>query len=748
MKKITHYQSLRSWFSGLTILLSFCTNSLFAGTVIPAGNVSGTWAHSGSPYHITGTIQVPSTQTLSIQPGVIIEFDDSIAMNVYGCLHAIGSNLDTIVFTAIHPLTGWGGLHFSREEDADTSRMKYCEVQYGQEYGLRSERDSKVSISNSLIAYNYKGGVFANGCELWFFNTEISHNSGNGISFSNKCLGTVNSTIVSNNQGNGIVCSIEADVRISRSTVFHNSGNGINCGVEGYANINNNIISNNSGRGISGAYTFMLIDHNLVSNNSGGGIYCDYWCYALITNTTIVNNHADEGGALYTGGFSIPTFRNCILWGNTADTGGPQVFIADDDGVNTGISKPNFYYCNVQGGEAAFELNGNAYTGIYQNNSDAVPRFISPSAGCGTGFNGLNANWSLQPTSPCINKGDPTGTYPLTDLAGNPGVSACRIDMGAYEFQSPLLTVTINQTHKLLCFGDTSAEIKAKAEGGAAPYTYTWNTSPLQTTKTVTGLSASNYAVTVSDANGCTNTASISITQPPPLKVSAGNNAIVYPAYPVNACAKLCGTASGGIMPYHYDWSHGVPLATTWVCPNTAKQYTVTVTDANGCKARDAVKVCTINAQAGGGKVILCHKRSDGTTASIIVSSFLVPYHLAHGDNLGSCGTSISCPDGTRISEPDEDTLIIGDEINLSSYPNPFLQETTVRFTAPECGDAEVSVYNAMGVKVVTLFNGNLEALEIHEAKFTAENLSNGIYFVKLITEKGDIRTERLLLNR
>ncbi|MFM9055875.1 MAG: T9SS type A sorting domain-containing protein, partial [Bacteroidota bacterium] len=54
----------------------------------------------------------------------------------------------------------------------------------------------------------------------------------------------------------------------------------------------------------------------------------------------------------------------------------------------------------------------------------------------------------------------------------------------------------------------------AGASGGNAPYTYTWNTLPVQNTATAAGLHAGDYTVTVMDAKGCVTTLTITVTQP------------------------------------------------------------------------------------------------------------------------------------------------------------------------------------------------------------------------------------------
>src|SRR3972149_12202018 len=68
---------------------SLCIHS-FSQTSIPAGNVSGTWNLAGSPYQIQGSIQIPDGQTLTIDPGVTVDFQGTYKLNVQGRLLAIG----------------------------------------------------------------------------------------------------------------------------------------------------------------------------------------------------------------------------------------------------------------------------------------------------------------------------------------------------------------------------------------------------------------------------------------------------------------------------------------------------------------------------------------------------------------------------------------------------------------------------------------------------------------------------------
>jgi hypothetical protein len=201
----------------------------------------------------------------------------------------------------------------------------------------------------------------------------------------------------------------------------------------------------NIGRG-GGIYFYwndnsMLIN-NLIVNNSatgnegdGGGLYLLDENTPAVINNTIANNHAiTDGGALYCRWTSKPVFINSILSGNTAGNDTNQVFLYDE------ASDPDFLYCDIQGGQADFSLNGNFYFGDYENNISADPCFPWPTAGSGSAFNGLVADWTEGPASPCINAGNPEGYYPATDLAGKPRVVGTFIDIGAFEYQWPVGT--------------------------------------------------------------------------------------------------------------------------------------------------------------------------------------------------------------------------------------------------------------------------------------------------------------------
>lgn len=65
------------------------------------------------------------------------------------------------------------------------------------------------------------------------------------------------------------------------------------------------------------------------------------------------------------------------------------------------------------------------------------------------------------------------------------------------------------------------------------------------------------------------------------------------------------------------------------------------------------------------------------------------------------------------------------------NYPNPFNPTTTINFSLMKASNVELTVYNILGQRVVTLVNGQLAA-GTHTVKFNAVNLASGVYFYRL----------------
>jgi gliding motility-associated-like protein len=127
------------------------------------------------------------------------------------------------------------------------------------------------------------------------------------------------------------------------------------------------------------------------------------------------------------------------------------------------------------------------------------------------------------------------------------------------------------------CFGGNNGTLTVAPTGGAGSYTFQWSDPLSQNGPTAINLTAGNYTVTVTDANGCTVTSTSTLPQPMPLSINTTNQpASCQGLGDGNATA----IAAGGTGGYTYQWSNGLTTASIAV---GAGSYTVTARDQNGC---------------------------------------------------------------------------------------------------------------------------------------------------------------------
>jgi hypothetical protein len=137
-----------------------------------------------------------------------------------------------------------------------------------------------------------------------------------------------------------------------------------------------------------------------------------------------------------------------------------------------------------------------------------------------------------------------------------------------------------------------NGSITLTVSDGLAPYTYLWSGPDgfTSTEQNLTGLANGTYSVVVTDANGCEGRASIEVIKD---LTAIGITAVHTPTLCAASNGTVTLTVSGGATPYTYAWSgpNGF-TATTKDLDNLAPgEYTVIVTDANGCQASTSVTV-------------------------------------------------------------------------------------------------------------------------------------------------------------
>lgn len=209
--------------------------------------------------------------------------------------------------------------------------------------------------------------------------------------------------------------------------------------------------------------------------------------------------------------------------------------------------------------------------------------------------------------------------------------------------QQALLTSSINNFGNVLCSGDSSGYANVFESGGTAPYLYSWTPSG-ENTSYITGLTAGNYSVTVTDLNGCSSTSSITISQPSPLSVNTLLKADVSCFGGVDGSASV--SSSGGTSSYTFLWS---PSGGNNSIANNLTQgnYVVTATDANGCSATLAITINEPTAVTATVSTVstTCFNGTDGS-ASILPSGGIGAYSYLWNPGNHTSATTIGLSAG------------------------------------------------------------------------------------------------------
>ncbi len=168
------------------------------------------------------------------------------------------------------------------------------------------------------------------------------------------------------------------------------------------------------------------------------------------------------------------------------------------------------------------------------------------------------------------------GTYSvtITDANGCTGTVNATVTQPAAPVSGTTVVTNVS------CFGGSNGAINLTPTGGVGPYTFDWGSGI--TTEDRTGLSDGVYSVTITDANGCSATINVTVTQP--ASALSGTTVVTDVTCFGGSNGSIVVTPSGGTPNYVYSWSPSGGTGQT-ASGLTAGPYTVTITDANGCQA-------------------------------------------------------------------------------------------------------------------------------------------------------------------
>jgi hypothetical protein len=242
----------------------------------------------------------------------------------------------------------------------------------------------------------------------------------------------------------------------------------------------------------------------------------------------------------------------------------------------------------------------------------------------------------------------PAGTYTATATDANNCTQTQSV-----SFTDPSAISVIIAPTNLSCNGTNDGAASAFGSGGAGGFSYTWSNG--MNGQTISNLSAGTYTATATDANNCTQTESINISEPSPVIVNISQNNILCNGEN-NGSASANG--NGGTGNITYNWSNGMNGAN--ISNLVAGTYTVTATDANNCTQTESATISeplaitvTINQNN-----ILCNGENNGSaTASGSGGASGISYLWSNGtsgatiSNLSSGTYTVTATDASNCTQ-------------------------------------------------------------------------------------------------
>jgi PKD repeat protein len=416
---------------------------------------------------------------------------------------------------------------------------------------------------------------------------------------------------------------------------------------------------------------------------------------------------------------------NSYTWSGGVTNGTPFIPTASDTYTVTGVD------ANGCTNSASISITVNAAPNVSANASPST----SVCAGQAITLTGSGANtytWSGGVTNGTPFVPAASGTYTVTGTNTNGCTNTATINITV----NPLPNVSANASPSTSVCAGQSITLT-----GSGANSYTWSGGVTNGTPFLPTTS-STYTVTGVDANGCTNTASISIT----VNASPSVSASASPSTSVCSGQSITLTGSGANT---YTWSGGVTNGTPFV-PTTSSTYTVTGVDANGCTNSASISITvnanpdvTINASPsteicigesitlygnGANSYVWSDNIQDGIA---FVPAASATYTVIGYDNNGCSDTAsifinlINCTSG--INEENPQTEI------CSIYPNPTSDELFIKLEHRN-GNEIQQIY------LLTLLGQHIEssAISINSNlwKLDIQHLSAGNYYVVIKTNE------------
>ena len=232
------------------------------------------------------------------------------------------------------------------------------------------------------------------------------------------------------------------------------------------------------------------------------------------------------------------------------------------------------------------------------------------------GAPGYSYGWNVTPaqTGSSISDLIP-GAYEVTvaDANGCTNTGSFTVNDG------PPLTIETNVTNETCVGFEDGTAMVVDVVGGTFPVTYEWNDPSGQTDGLAIDLQPGTYEVVVTDNVGCIGTGTANIAEADPLILTTSSvDATCGDSEDGSATVSV----SGGVSPYQYLWNDQGSQTSATAIDLPMGEYTVTVTDANGCTATalQVVGAPMVAELSIAGVDALCFGSDDGQATATIVN--------------------------------------------------------------------------------------------------------------------------------
>ncbi len=259
----------------------------------------------------------------------------------------------------------------------------------------------------------------------------------------------------------------------------------------------------------------------------------------------------------------------------------------------------------------------------------------------GSGTPGYTYAWSPSGGTAATATGLAVGTYVCTITDAN----ACTKTQSVTITQPSAITSSVSSQTNVSCNGGSNGSATVSALGGTPSFTYAWSPSG-GTAATASGLAAGTYVCTITDANGCTKTQSVTITQPTAITSSVvSTNASCFGGS--NGSATV--TAGNGTPGYTYTWTGGGGTAAT-ASGLVLGTYTCTITDANSCTKTQVATITqpTAITSSVASTNVSCNGGSNGS-ATVTAGSGTPGYTYAWSPSGGTAATASGLVAGAYV---------------------------------------------------------------------------------------------------